>query len=169
MHIPRYKQLSFADERRSEARFLPSRSPSLHAVSSARTYWSNTSPCLRMKFGAHCQQKVKILPRVAGKSEELKEIQFALLCVFLLSKKLRSITFQHPFVCWTNTFLATEYLGKDFLQIELNSYWHSLRFSYFYGTRNFITMFTGTDSVWVWQIQSTLLHSILLLAILDIT
>jgi len=52
-----------------------------------------------MQFRAHYQQKVKILPRVAGKSEELKAIRFALLCVFLLSKTLEGITFQHPFVC----------------------------------------------------------------------
>jgi hypothetical protein len=44
--------------------------------------------------------------------------------------------------------------------MELNSYWLSLRLSDFYGTGNVITMFTGTDSLWVWQIQSRILNSI---------
>jgi hypothetical protein len=89
--------------------------------------------------------------------------------VLLLSETLGGITFQHPFVCWTHTFLAAEYKGKDFLQIELNSYWLSLRLSDFYGTRNVITMFAGTDSMWFGKSSLDSSTPFLLLAIVDIT
>jgi hypothetical protein len=107
-----------------------------------------------MQFKTHYQQKVKILPRLkfAGKFEELKAIQLALLCLFLISKEVGGITFQHPFVCWTHTFLAAQSKGKYFL----------LKLSELYGTRNFITTFTGTDPcMWVWRFKSRFLHFIL--------